>query len=119
MKHPIRELEEKLLRPDIRQSAVELGALLADSFIEVGSNASIYDKKSTIEGLLQESPLVRWSLSDFQAQELSPQFVLATYLAAKTEHPEARPVLSRRSSLWQLINGRWCMVFHQGTPIGG
>lgn len=38
----LRELEEKLLKPEIRTSSEEISKLLADEFFEIGSNE---DKK--------------------------------------------------------------------------
>jgi hypothetical protein len=47
---------------------------------------------------------------------LAPGVVLATYRLAWSEGGYEAPKQSLRSSIWKLIEGRWQMVFHQGTP---
>jgi hypothetical protein len=43
---------------------------------------------------------------------LAPDVVLATYRVVD----ETRKQHTLRSSIWKLKDGRWQMVFHQGTP---
>lgn len=112
----IRHLEERLLQPDVRRSANELAELLADDFIEFGSSGRIYDRSATIAALQDESP-VEISLADFQAKMLAPDVVLATYRAIRSASEAALPAQSLRSSIWKQIDGRWQLVFHQGTPL--
>ena len=114
----LRQLEEQLLRPDVRGSAEQVGRLLADDFIEFGSSGHAYDKRQIIEALQQEKPdpTVRISLAEFAARRLAPEVVLVTYRTIQRGGP-AVPERSRlRSSIWKLMDGRWQMVFHQGTP---
>jgi len=110
----IRQLEERLLKPEVRKSARDVADLLADELIEFGSSGGVYNKQQTIEGLQQESRS-RWSLRDFKTSVLAPDVVLATYRAARHGPSGERSVDSLRSSIWKLIGGRWQMVFHQGT----
>ena len=44
-----RELEERLLQPDVRSSAEEIAKLLADEFIEFGSSGRVFNKHHVIE----------------------------------------------------------------------
>jgi hypothetical protein len=114
----LRQLEEQLLRPEVRSSAEQVGRLLADDFIEVGSSGYAYDKQQIIEALRQErpDPAVRISLAEFAARRLAPGIFLVTYRTIRDRGPD-EPRRSRlRSSIWKLIDGRWLMVFHQGTP---
>jgi len=110
----IRKLEEQLLKPSVRGSAQDISVLLADEFIEYGSSGQIFDKKQVIEGLQSEG-LVEISLTDFEAKPLASGVILATYRAVKHER-DGRKSYSLRSSVWKLIDGRWQIVFHQGTP---
>lgn len=110
----IRLLEERLMQPDIRRSAKDISEMLSDDFIEFGSSGSIYNKKQSIEGLQKEDSF-EVSISDFKARILSPDVVLATYKAVKSE-PNDLESRSLRSSIWQFIDDRWQIVFHQGTP---
>jgi len=107
-------LEERLLQSDTRKSEGDVGALLADAFIEFGSSGRVYNKQESIAALLGESPS-QPSLADFYARELAPGVVLATYSATKGDFTPHQTVCSLRSSIWQWIDGRWQTIFHQGT----
>jgi hypothetical protein len=105
----IRDLEERLLRPEVRASAAALEALLADDFVEFGSSGTVYDKHSIIAALLREEldgePC---TMRDFAARRLAPGVVLVTYRITESR--------TLRSSIWRAVDERWQMVFHQGTP---
>lgn len=114
----LRQLEEELLKPEVRKSAERLGALLADEFLEFGSSGHAYDKAQIIMALQDERPdaALHVSLTEFTARRLAPDVVPVTYRTRRRGGP-AMPEVSRlRSSIWKLIDGRWQMVFHQGTP---
>jgi len=110
----IRQLEERLLLPNVRKSEKEVSALIAEEFVEYTSSGHIADKNQTIKGLLTEKP-IQIALSDFKTRMLAPDVVLATYLAVKQDS-NGQPSYSLRSSIWKMIDGRWQIVFHQGTP---
>ena len=110
----LRQLEERLLQPNVRKSAEEVSELLAHEFIEFGSSGRIFDKQQIIASLQME-PTVRRSLVDFKTWILAPGVVLVTYRAIRQGAPGEPPIYSLRSSIWKLIDGRWQMVFHQGT----
>jgi hypothetical protein len=107
----LRHLEEQLLQPEVRASAERVNALLADEFVEFGSSGQVFDKKQIIALLQQEMP-TRRSLSNLLTTVLAERVVLVTYRATRSSNP---PVHTLRSSIWRLSNGRWQMVFHQGT----
>ncbi len=109
----IRQLEERLLQADVRQSAAEVAELLANDFIEFGSSGRIYDKLTTIAALQHESP-AKFTLTDYQAKMLASDVILVTYHAVRSDSTSAAQSL--RSSVWQQLDGRWQLVFHQGTP---
>jgi hypothetical protein len=111
-------LEEELLKPEVRRSANQVGHLLADEFIEFGSSGRVFDKRQIIEALQHETPYptIRISLVDFTARRLAADVVLVTYRAIQQSGPEVPERSRLRSSIWKLIEGRWQMVFHQGTP---
>jgi hypothetical protein len=111
----LRQLEEQLLQPHVRRSAAALGRLLADEFLEFGSSGRTWNKEQIIESLQQEDGGCRRSLRDFQMKLLAPGVVLAMYRVSRKSDGDAQPVESRRSSIWKMIDGRWQMVFHQGT----
>jgi hypothetical protein len=112
----LRQLEERLLQPSVRKSAEEVSELLASEFIEFGSSGRIFDKQQIIASLQME-PTVRRSLVDFKSWILARAVVLVTYRAVRQRTSDEPPIYSLRSSIWKLIDGRWQMVFHQGTLL--
>jgi hypothetical protein len=96
----LRRLEEELLNPEFRRSPDQVGALLSDDFVEFGSSGGVYNKQQVIEALEQEGPGV----------------ILVTYRTIQEGGPETTQKSRLRSSIWKLIEDRWQMVFHQGTP---
>ena len=66
----LRELEERLLRPDARRSRQALDELLSDDFVEFASDGVAYDKTQVIDALEREVPCRR-SLADFQIVPLA------------------------------------------------
>jgi ADP-ribose pyrophosphatase YjhB (NUDIX family) len=110
----ILELEEKLLQPKIRSSAAMLDRLLAPDFVEFGSSGCSSNKRQMIRSLGSETS-AEISIDNLQVKMLAPQTALATY---RSSHGLAggeggKTVL--RSSIWQVRDGRWQIIFHQGT----
>ena len=109
----IRLLEEKLLAPATRRSAVELDELLAVGFVEFGRSGNVYDKRVVI-GRIQKEETSRMTLSDFKIVGLAPNVILATYRSRKME-ADGQKSYSLRSSIWRRAGDKWQMFFHQGT----
>ena len=115
----LRRLEEGLLKPEVRHSPGQVGDLLSDDFIEFGSSGRVFNKQQVIEALEREGPAdstIRLSLVDFIARGLASNVILVTYLTIQEGGPGTRQDSRLRSTIWKLIEGRWQMVFHQGTP---
>ena len=55
----IRQLEERLLQPEVRKSVAEVAMLLAPAFIEFGSSGRMFTKSQIIEALQCEEPARR------------------------------------------------------------
>jgi len=113
LKEHLYELEEKLLKSEVRTSPEELSSLLKDDFFEFGSSGNIWSKSDFMgqEG----AGAVNMTLSQFEMHPLSDDTVLITYRIFdedKLEH-------TLRSSIWKCANGRWQMFFHQGTKTKG
>ena len=106
----IQELEKTLLQSSARKSEV-VSQLLSDEFVEFASSGRTYTKEQVIASLHAEPP-ANYSASDLNFKLLAPQTVLITYLACRHSEPL---VFSLRSSIWQQCNGRWQILFHQGT----
>ncbi len=105
-------LEEQLMRPGTRSSRRNLEELLAEGFVEFASTGVAYDRESVISTLLLEPPPA-WSIANFEARSLGDGVALVTYTATKGGGASAL-----RCSIWKRYDGRWKMVFHQGTRIG-
>ena len=115
----LRRLEEQLLKPEIRHLPDQVGDLLSDDFVEFGSSGGVFNKQQVIEALQQEGPAdptIRLSLVDFIARRLASDVILVTYRTIQEGGPGTRQESRLRSSIWKLIEGRWQMIFHQGTP---
>lgn len=107
----LQQLETELLAPSVRKSE-RVASLLADNFVEYGSSGREYTKAEIISTLAAEQP-VKITASKFSILLIAPGTALLRYLACR--HAESK-AYSLRSSIWQLQNGQWRMLFHQGTP---
>jgi hypothetical protein len=116
----MRRLEERLLDPGVRHSPDALSQLLADEFVEFGRSGWVYNKAQIIPALAGEpsisaSPVAE--IGDLTALTLAPDAILLTYRATERDREGSLMSSSWRCSIWQLIDCRWQMIFHQGTPI--
>ena len=114
----LRELEERLLAPEVRGSREAADALLADDFVEFGSSGTVYDKASTLAGLQEErveGKQVERRTSAWSLRVLSVDAALLTYRVESRDAPEGRWSASLRSSIWRRTGSEWRMMFHQGT----
>lgn len=114
----LRELEIALHRREVRNSRRAVSELLADEFIEFGSSGTVYNKTQIIEALEKESVDRRIAVRDFAVKEIAPGVALITYISEREDPAGGDPASALRSSIWKLINGRWQMIFHQGTRMG-
>jgi hypothetical protein len=114
----LRKLEQDLLQPEIRKDSEAVADLITDDFYEFGSSGRVFSKPEIIQALQTEEP-AQLSIADFHVRSLTPGIALVTYRAVKQgETGEGIPT-SLRSSLWVMRDGRWQMLFHQGTIIPG
>ncbi len=116
----LKRLEARLQLPSVRTSRQQLDQLLADEFLEFGSSGATYDKAQVIKGLLAdpESLLPRYAtMQNTKILWLAPGIALVTYRSQKARPGGAPPQRANRSSIWKKMDGRWQMVFHQGTPL--
>lgn len=56
------------------------------------------------------------SPTDFSVRVLCEGVVLVTYRSARNDPASGQEWHSLRASIWKLVDGRWLMSFHQGTP---
>ena len=103
--------ELKLLDKNIRNNKVELDKLLSKNFIEYGSSGSIYTYNETINSLPNEGNEIKYKMIKIETKRLSENIILVLYTI------EINNIVSNRSSIWQMENKEWKIIFHQGTKI--
>ncbi len=114
----IRALEERLANPGPGDSPESLAAIFAADFREFGSSGRVFDTETVLGALgtvAQRPSRAPISLEGLRMERVAPNVVLATYLARVPAGPGWKPP-TLRSSLWCKREGRWQIVFHQGTP---
>src|SRR5262245_36436701 len=115
----IKRLEMRLQLPSVRSSRRELAQLLADDFLEFGSSGQTYDKPRVIKAIIEDptSALPRYAaLNKLRITWLSTDTVLLNYRSSR-QQPGGGRIQANRSSIWKHLDGRWQMLFHQGTPV--
>ncbi|MDQ7246651.1 nuclear transport factor 2 family protein [Dongia sedimenti] len=113
-------LEEQLLSPEGRASPRLINDLLADDFQEIGSSGDVFGKPEAMELLAEEARDghdYERRTSDWSVRRLAGDVQLVTYRVVRHDRTEGVSSTSRRSSIWSFRDGRWQMVFHQGTPL--
>lgn len=109
----IRALEEKLLSGEFRRDRKAVAGLLAEDFREFGSSGRVWNKQQILDQLETEEPFEA-EMDDFQAVELAAEAVLVTHKVT-VRRQGAESATSLRSSIWVKREGRWQILFHQGT----
>ncbi|WJR65598.1 DUF4440 domain-containing protein [Neorhizobium sp. CSC1952] len=109
-------LETALQSPEIRSSETKLRELLAPGFREFGRSGLSYTFDDIIPRLTAEVGPSNTAIADFAVSLLSDTVALATYRGIRVDDDGGK-LFTNRSSIWRLdADGRWRMVFHQGTP---
>ena len=106
----LRGYEERLLDPAVRADPAQVRALLAPEFSEFGSGGRVFDRDGIIAMLAAEPATLARQARGFKVRLLAPGAALTTWRVKRDDGIE-----TLRSSVWQQQDGRWQMVFHQGT----
>ena len=104
----IRDLEERLARREV-QSGGDLLALLAEGFREHGASGRAYSRADVLASYEVGCP-TKVELANFGVVRIGPDADLAMYHSRETDGRQ-----SHRVSVWVRNDGRWQMLFHQGT----
>ncbi|MBW6421654.1 DUF4440 domain-containing protein [Rhizobium sp. XQZ8] len=108
-------LEKALQTREVRSSAEKIGELLSPDFREFGRSGLAYTFEDIITRLVAEAGLNNTDIADFSVSVIAENVALAVYRGIRTEEDGSRQ-FTNRSSLWRLdADGKWRMVFHQGT----
>jgi hypothetical protein len=94
----VRALELSLLNESVRKDA-----------------ARVFSKAEVIAEL-QEERERRIAMQDFNSLMIDSSTMLVRYRSVRTGE-DGRTIEALRSSLWVLRQGRWQILFHQGTRI--
>jgi len=114
----ILKLENDLLKSEIRKSTQKINEILADDFIEFTSSGSEYHYKSgDVFQEQNDNHELLWQIVDFKIKQLSDHCILAIYRLIKHNEVNENIKYSLRSSIWKCCDGKWKMLFHQGTLI--
>jgi hypothetical protein len=112
----LRRLEEMLLEPEVRRNSELVAALIGDDFVEFGSSGRVFDKAAILAELKDEVRTRNVILSEFGCRMLAEGIALITYRTTRRHEGGAVLGSAWRSSVWVNREGRWQLVFHQGTP---
>jgi len=112
----ILQLENELLKLEIRKSSQKINELIAEDFIEFTSSGGIYHyKKGDVFLEQNDNRELIWEILDFQVKQLAEGCILAMYKIIKHSEKNENKKYSLRSSIWKYNDGKWKMLFHQGT----
>lgn len=93
----------------------EYEALTAPDFAEVGASGRRYDREEIWAVLAERFASGRaepaFELTHAAVRRLTPHAWVLTYDLRFGDR------LSRRVSVWERADGRWRVVYHQGTPV--
>ncbi len=107
----LRALEERLMDPAVRADPEQVAGLLAPEFTEFGASGRVFDRDAIIAALASEGARVLRRARGLKVQLIAPGAALTTWRVQRDDGVE-----TLRSSVWQQqADGRWLMVFHQGT----
>lgn len=116
LKEHILQLENDLLKSEIRKSSERISELLANDFIEFCSSGDEYHyKDGDVFQAENDNSTLDWEISDFQIKELSNDCILSLFKLIKHDVVDGNKKYSLRSSIWRIYDGEWKMFFHQGT----
>jgi hypothetical protein len=108
----LRALEAELLSPSA-EKADRVARLLAEDFVEYGRSGRVHGRAEVISALAARAPSTEVTAFDFSVHLVAPNTALLRYVSC---HQAAGKAYALRSSIWQIQNGQWRILFHQGTP---
>ncbi len=107
----LRALEDSILDPAVRADPARMRALLVPEFTEFGASGRVFDRDGIIAVLAAEPATQARQARGFKVRLVAPGAALTTWRVRRDDGIE-----TLRSSVWQQqADGRWLMLFHQGT----
>ena len=109
-------LESEFQKPEVRKSVQRLEELISDDFREITSSGKVTSKNDCLANL-PNAPEIKFVMSDFKIYVLCPNIVQSLFKTKKIVLESGKESYSLRTTIWKNENGKWRMIFHQGTPI--
>lgn len=120
IKEQIFQLENDLIKSEVRKSAEKINEILSNDFVEFSSSGSEYHYKcGDVFQDEEDERTLDWEILNFKVKKVAENCILATYRVIKHDELDERKRYSLRSSLWTEEDGKWKMSFHQGTLLTG
>ena len=120
MKEKIEEtlesFERKLHDFEVRKDRDVLNSYLHDQFIEIGRSGVIYSREDIINEFSNTTEFPKIFSENYKFVHISETTILLTYRSAHLNDKGKKTRITLRSSIWQLKDGSWKILFHQGTP---
>ena len=112
----IYQCECELLKSEVRKSSEKISELISTEFIEFTSSGKVASYKyGEVYQDANDNTEIDWEIRDFSIRELSDECILAMYKVIKHDEVDENKKYSLRSSIWKFLDGKWKMIFHQGT----
>lgn len=113
----LREREPVFHRLPPGTTREDLEPRLTSNFFEIGASGRIYSRDRVIETVIDRYERgegeMEHTISEFVCEQVADHVFLTTYLLSQPDGPETRT--TRRATLWTDAQGRWQVVYHQGT----
>lgn len=120
IKEQIFQLENDLIKSEVRKSAEKINEILSNDFVEFSSSGSEYHYKcGDVFQDAEDERILNWEILNFKVKKVAENCILATYRVIKHDELDEKKRYSLRSSLWTEEDGKWKMFFHQGTLLTG
>ena len=113
----LRNLEVALHQASVRADRARLEDLLDEQFWEIGRSGKVWTREATLVEFESRAPSYTVWSQDFKVERLTHALALLTYRSADVGETGGLELHAHRASLWAMIDGRWRMRFHQGTPV--
>ncbi len=110
------QLEESLWIAETRYDDEYMNEIFADDFMEIGKSGQVYAREEMFFGGFVDQRIdCELPLPELKIKALSSEIYRVSYKSRLQRNGEIE--LAYRSSLWKKTgNGRWELIFHQGTP---
>ena len=101
----LRQLELRLLEPEVRHDARQLEELLMEDFCEIGGSGRLFDRDAIVRELENDSITIEFEVSDFSVREISSEVMQVLYMTTRRDESGDVIVHARRCSIWVKRDG--------------